>query len=174
MDGWCHRHRGEAFDRDGQWASTGTVQAALLDRLLDHPFFQLTPPKSTGRDDFHLDGLDEQLKTFDAISPADVQRTLLELTARSIADAVVTTARTTRGIYLCGGGAYNAALRNRLAELLSPRTISTTEDLGIAADQVEATAFAWLALQTLEARPGNVPEVTGARGPRVLGAIYPR
>ena len=170
LDGWCESHTGQPFDRNGEWAAGGTVIGELLAALLAHPFFALTPPKSTGRDDFHLSWLQARLKAdYDA---RDVQATLLELTARAIADAIDKHCPGAGEIHLCGGGAHNGALRQRLAALTG-LAIGLTDDLGIPADWVEATAFAWLARQTLAGTTGNLPAVTGARHPCVLGAIYP-
>lgn len=170
LDGWCEKHTGQPFDRNGEWAAGGTVIGELLTSLLAHPFFALTPPKSTGRDDFHSTWLEGHLKPeYDA---RDVQTTLLELTARAIADAIGKHCPGAEEIYLCGGGAHNGALRQRLATLTG-LTIGLTDDLGIPADWVEAAAFAWLARQTLAGMAGNLPAVTGARHPCVLGAIYP-
>jgi anhydro-N-acetylmuramic acid kinase len=170
MDAWCQRHTGQAYDKDGAWAAGGTVIAPLLAELLAHPFFTLAPPKSTGRDMFNMSWLEKQL--LPNYAPQDVQATLLEFSARGIADAMQQYCRGTQELYLCGGGAHNGALRTRLSELL-PVTLALTDDLGIDADWVEAAAFAWLAKQTLEHKPGNLPSVTGASGYRVLGAIYP-
>lgn len=171
LDGWAHLHLGVPFDRDGAWAASGRPAPALLDALLQHPFFSAPPPKSTGRDMFHLDWL--HAFPCQQHAAADIQATLLELSARAIADAICLHCRGAEEIYLCGGGAHNAALRIRLAELLQPLPVALTDTLGIGADWVEAAAFAWLACQTLHGWPANLPEVTGARGPRVLGAIYP-
>jgi anhydro-N-acetylmuramic acid kinase len=171
MDGWIQRHLGLTYDKDGAWAASGAPVPELLHALLDHPFFQLSPPKSTGRDDFHMEWLEQHRPT--VYRAEDVQATLLELTARSIADAVIRHCAGAAEIYLCGGGAYNAQLRQRLAELLHPRQLLLTDVLGIPANLVEATAFAWLADRSLHKQTGNLPSVTGAQGPRILGAIYP-
>lgn len=171
MDGWAQQHIGSDYDKDGAWAASGKVIPELLRSLLDHPYFQQKPPKSTGRDDFNLAWL-ERHAAF-RHHPADVQATLLELTANTIYDAVVHHCSGTREIYLCGGGAYNEALVRRLKQLLHPMKLSLTDDLGIPANIVEAAAFAWLARQTVLAQAGNLPEVTGAVGSRILGAIYP-
>lgn len=170
MDAWCQLHTGQAYDSDGIWAASGIVIAQLLNELLAHPFFKLAPPKSTGRDMFNLAWLEQMLKP--EYKPQDVQATLLEFTARAIADAVRQYCPGTQALYLCGGGAHNDALKTRLHQLL-PFKIGLTDELGIGADWVEAAAFAWLAKQTLEGKPGNLPVVTGAKGYRVLGAIYP-
>ncbi len=171
MDGWVRLHLGEPFDRDGAWAAGGTVIPELLQALLAHPFFQQPPPKSTGRDCFHLDWLGQAIRPH--MEARDIQATLLELTACTIADAIVRFCTTAGEVYLCGGGAHNLALQRRLRTLLTGRSVVTTDRLGMAADWVEAAAFAWLARQTLLGLPGNLPGVTGAVGPRVLGAIYP-
>lgn len=171
MDGWIARHLGAAYDRDGAWAAGGQVIPALLQTLRAHAFFDAAPPKSTGRDDFHLGWLESHLRP--DYAPVDVQATLLELTASSIADAVSQHCEDAQEIYLCGGGTYNGALVARLTQLLQPRIVTRTDALGIPANQVEAAAFAWLARQALLGLPGNLPAVTGARGPRILGAIYP-
>jgi anhydro-N-acetylmuramic acid kinase len=170
MDGWAQRHLGIAYDKDGAWAAGGNFIPALLESLLTHPFFRLPPPKSTGRDEFHLEWLARHDP--DAHSVEDVQATLLELTARSITDAINRHCPGAKEIYLCGGGAYNAQLRQRLSELLHPRLLLLTDDLDIPANLVEAAAFAWLASRTLDRQAGNLPAVTGARGARILGAIY--
>jgi anhydro-N-acetylmuramic acid kinase len=172
MDAWCLRHRGEAFDRDGAFAASGHIQSALLARLLSDPYFAMPPPKSTGREHFHLGWLDAQLEGF-SLSPADVQATLLELTVRSVAEAIERHAGDAADVLLCGGGVHNGALVHRLRELLHPRVLASTAEHGVDPDHLEATAFAWLARQRVLGLPGNLPAVTGARGPRVLGAIYP-
>ncbi|GFZ90328.1 anhydro-N-acetylmuramic acid kinase [Dyella caseinilytica] len=172
MDAWCLRHRGEAFDRDGAFAASGRIDEALLTRLLSDPYFALPPPKSTGREHFHLGWLDAQLDGF-SLSPADVQATLLELTARSVAESIHRHARDATDVLLCGGGVHNGALVQRLREQLQPRALNSTAVYGVDPDYLEATAFAWLARQRLLGLPGNLPAVTGARGPRVLGAVYP-
>ncbi len=170
MDAWCQRHTGADYDNDGAWAAGGTVIAPLLSELLAHPFFDQAPPKSTGRDMFNMSWLEKQLQP--GYAPQNVQATLLEFSARGIADAVQRYCPDTQELYLCGGGAHNGALIARLKQLL-PIVIAATDKLGIGADWVEAAAFAWLAKQTLENKPGNLPSVTGASGYRVLGAIYP-
>ncbi len=171
MDGWINRHSGQSYDRNGAWASTGSVIPDLLHTMLQHPFLVQSPPKSTGRDTFNMDWLESLLRPIYA--PADVQSTLLEFAAVCISDAIVRHCYPSTEIYLCGGGAHNLALSNRLRQLLGNRKVSISDDLGIGADWVEAAAFAWLARQTLLNAPGNLPAVTGAAGSRILGAIYP-
>ena len=172
MDAWCLRHRGEAFDRDGAFAAGGKTDDALLAALLADPYFALAPPKSTGREHFHLDWLAAQPRVATLV-PADVQATLLELTARSVAAAIARHAPDAEDVLACGGGVHNGALMRRLAERLAPRALSSTAAFGVDPDFLEATAFAWLARQRLLGLPGNLPAVTGARGLRQLGAIHP-
>lgn len=171
MDGWVARHRGEAYDAEGRWAASGQVVPTLLTRLLGEPFFTMPPPKSTGRDLFHLDWLSARLA---GDEPAeDVQATLLELTARSAADALMAQMPEARHLIVCGGGALNGALMRRLAALLPDTAVQSSAPRGLPVDQVEAAAFAWLAHRFVERLPGNLPGVTGAVGPRLLGALYP-
>ncbi|GLQ92026.1 anhydro-N-acetylmuramic acid kinase [Dyella acidisoli] len=172
MDAWCLRHRGEAFDRGGAFAASGHVNETLLAELLRDPYFALPPPKSTGREHFHLAWLDARLHSL-SISPADVQATLLELTSRSIAMAIDAHANDATDVLLCGGGVHNPVLMQRLQELLQPRELASTAAYGVDPDYLEASAFAWLARQRLLGLPGNLPAVTGAKGFRVLGAVYP-
>jgi anhydro-N-acetylmuramic acid kinase len=171
MDGWALRHIGQPYDKDGAWAASGKILPDLLSALLTHPFFTAPPPKSTGRDDFHMAWLERHVAP--QHTPVDVQATLLELTAMSISDALAKHCAAATEVYLCGGGAYNGALVRRLSQLLHPRKLALTDALGIPANIVEAAAFAWLARQTLLGLPGNLPAATGASGPRILGAIYP-
>ena len=172
MDAWHLRHRGAAYDANGAFAGSGRVDKALLAALLADPYFALPPPKSTGREHFHLAWLENHAGVA-LLSPADVQATLLELSARSIADAVERHAPAAIDVLACGGGVHNAVLMRRLGELLDTRTLASTAAHGVDPDYLEATAFAWLARQRLLGLPGNLPAVTGARGPRVLGAVYP-
>jgi anhydro-N-acetylmuramic acid kinase len=173
LDHWHARHRGGAFDPDGAWARSGRANAALLAALSSDPFFLRAPPRSTGRDLFHAGWLDATLAGRD-VAPADVQATLLALTARTIADAVRAQCASAMEVLVCGGGAKNGALMDALAAGLAPRLVTTTAARGVAVEHVEALAFAWLAREALAGRPGNLPAVTGARGLRVLGAIHPR
>jgi anhydro-N-acetylmuramic acid kinase len=172
MNAWAEQHLGKAYDESGNWAAAGQVIAPLLEALLAHPYFRQTPPKSTGRDMFNLSWLVQYLTP--GYAPADVQRTLLELTAQSIVMAIKQYCSTVDEVYLCGGGAHNRLLVQRLQQLLHPVKIGLTDDLGIGADWLEAAAFAWLAKQTLDHAPGNLPAVTGAEGSRILGAVYAR
>lgn len=172
MDAWCERHTGRPYDAGGALAASGRADAALLARLLAEPWFALPPPKSTGREQFHLDWL--QARLGDApLSPADVQATLLELTARTVADALQMTQPDTRRVLVCGGGVHNAALMARLAAHLPQAVVESTAAHGLDPDYVEAMGFAWLARETLAGRPGNLPAVTGALGRRVLGTVFP-
>jgi len=173
LDQWTYRHRGEAFDRDGCWAAQGKVLSGLLDTLQAHPFLQLTGPRSTGKEAFNLAWLDDRLVTWDTAAPVDVQATLCEFTATTIARGVLEAPLPVAEIYICGGGAHNRYLMDRLAALLAPRPLATTNRLGIDPDWVEAAAFAWLASRTLAGMPGNCAAVTGAAGERILGGIYP-
>ncbi len=171
MDAWHLRHRGAAYDANGAFAASGQVDATLLAALLADPYFALPAPKSTGREHFHLAWLEAHVGVA-ALSPADVQATLLELSARSIADAIEQHAPAAIDVLACGGGVHNDVLMRRLGELLGTRTVASTAAYGVDPDYLEATAFAWLARQRLLGLPGNLPAVTGARGPRVLGAVY--
>lgn len=177
MDGWCQTHTGQPYDDGGQWAATGQVLPALLDRLLAEPFLQQPPPKSTGRDLFHADWLAGHLSASATSAadarPADVQATLTEFTARACASAVQRFGRGGGELLVCGGGAFNTQLMQRIAALLPGVAVDTTAARGLPPQQVEAAAFAWLARQALLGLPGNLPAVTGARGPRILGAIHP-
>ena len=171
MDAWCLRHRGEAYDRGGAFAASGRVDPALLARLLDEPWFALPPPKSTGRDQFHLGWVEARLAGTEP--PADVQATLLALTARTVADALRATQPGTVRVVACGGGVHNPVLMAALARELPGMVVESSAAHGLDPDAIEAMAFAWLARETLAGRPGNLATVTGAAGPRVLGAIHP-
>jgi anhydro-N-acetylmuramic acid kinase len=173
LDGWCQRHRGQAFDADGAWAAGGRVHAPLLQTLLAEPYFALPPPKSTGRDLFHAVWLDAHLAAHVGLSADDVQATLAALTVESVARDLERHAPATAALFVCGGGARNGHLMRSLARRLPAVRVGDTAQLGVPVDQVEGAAFAWLAHRFIERQPGNLPEVTGARGPRVLGALYP-
>jgi anhydro-N-acetylmuramic acid kinase len=172
MDHWCRTHTGRPYDDDGRWAASGGVDEPLLDELLADPYFRKAPPKSTGRDLFNPDWLAAALARAPAV-PVDVQATLMELTARAAIDALRAEAPRTEELLVCGGGAFNGALMARLAALWPGLRVSSTATAGLPPLQVEAAAFAWLAHQFCERLPGNRPDVTGARGPRILGALYP-
>lgn len=173
LDQWCHQHQGTAYDKEGEWARTGSVDSQLLARCKSDPFFRQSPPKSTGREYFNLDWLLTQMHGLDPRpSATDVQRTLLELTAQSVVDALERHASKINKLYIFGGGINNRFLIERLRQLSPETHLQSTEALGIPPLLMEATAFAWLAQQTLKGSTGNIPSVTGARGRRVLGAIY--
>ena len=177
MDAWIHEHQGNAFDENGNWALQGKVNEVLLAKMLADPFFTKAPPKSTGRDDFHLDWLQEKLNGENFLCE-DVQATLLHLTAHSALQALARHAPHTQRLIICGGGARNHALMN-LFKVKSqhffkqPLEITTSDSAGIDPQLVEGLAFAWLAWAYKEKRPANLPAVTGAKGPRILGACYP-
>ena len=173
LDAWIQLQRGERFDRDGAWAANGVVIPELLHALLNDPFFQTRGPKSTGRELFSLEWLQQHLAQLPPYAPADVQATLLEMTAQSIIDSLTAAQQNTETLLVCGGGAHNGALMRRLQSLLPSACVSSTAAKGVPPDWVEAMAFAWLAHCCLEQIPANRPSVTGARGLRVLGAIYP-
>ena len=177
MDSWIHENQGNAFDENGNWALQGKVNEALLAKMLADPFFTKAPPKSTGRDDFHLGWLQEKMGNENYLSE-DVQATLLHLTAHSALEALARHAPQTQKLIICGGGARNNALMN-LFKVKSqhffkqPLEITTSDSAGIDPQLVEGLAFAWLAWAYKEKRPANLPAVTGAKGPRILGACYP-
>ena len=174
MDGWAERHLGTAMDRDGAWARTGAVDETLLARLCSDPYFAKAPPKSTGREYFNMSWLERHLRTgARPLAPRDVQSTLCALSAATIARGVLKFARSSTEVLVCGGGTHNPPLMEALRDRLRPRAVETTTAIGIGPDWVEAAAFAWLARQTLAGLPGNLPGVTGARHPVVLGAIHP-
>lgn len=173
MDLWCQRHKGQAYDDAGRWAASGQVQADLLTRWMQEPFFHKAPPKSTGRDLFHAQWLDKHLAAGPALAPQDVQASLCALTAESIALAVSKHAPRSSRLMVCGGGAYNQCLMAMLQSRLPWLTVASTAESGLSPSQVEAAAFAWLARQTCLGLPGNLPKATGAKGARVLGGIYP-
>ncbi|CAN5693147.1 anhydro-N-acetylmuramic acid kinase [soil metagenome] len=178
MDHWCQTHTNQPFDRDGAWASTGVVIEPLLNQLRADPYFAAAPPKSTGRDLFHPAWLASQMSAWGAMPSSrmraqDVQATLTELTARACADDVRQHASGARELLVCGGGAFNTNLMQRLAADLPGVRVLPTDECGLPAMQVEAAAFAWLARAFIRRESGNLSAVTGAAGPRVLGALYP-
>ena len=177
MDAWIADQQGHAFDESGAWALQGKLNEPLLAIMLSDPFFKKAPPKSTGRDDFHLHWLREKI-ALENINVEDVQATLLHLTAHSCLDALISHAPQTQKLIVCGGGARNTALMNLLKVkaqniFKQPLEIVTSESAGIDPQLVEGLAFAWLAWAHKEKRPANLPAVTGAKGPRILGACYP-
>lgn len=171
MDAWCLRHIGQHYDDNGHWAASGHVIATLLDTCMADPYFECNPPKSTGRDRFNLEWLEQKISGNEL--PEDVQATLLQLTVQSIAAAIIQFCPNTEEVYVCGGGAHNAALMRRLAGEMPGKKVEMTDRLGVAADWVEAFAFAWLGRRALLRETGNLASVTGAKGERILGAIYP-
>jgi anhydro-N-acetylmuramic acid kinase len=171
MDQWIGEQQGQAMDRDGKWATGGRIDPDLLACLLADPYFQLAPPKSTGREHFNLDWLATCLGEDDPTAQ-DIQSTLCELTAVSIADAVRQYAGGTRRLLVCGGGVHNGELQRRLATGLEPIPVESSGAHGLDPDWVEAVAFAWLAKRHLDGKPGNLPEVTGARQPVILGRFF--
>ncbi len=175
LDAWHARHRGGRYDPDGAWAASGRVDEILLERLLAEPFFHRPPPRSTGREVFHLDWLEGHLTGKE--EPQDVQATLAELTATSVALGIemareLAGAPPASALIPCGGGAHNGDLLGRLARHLPETALVPSSDWGWPADWLEAGAFAWLAWRRLEGLAGNLPSVTGAQGPRVLGGVY--
>ena len=174
MDGWIACHQGRQYDADGAWAATGKPDPALLAAMLGAPYFALAAPKSTGRDLFHMDWLDSMLARCATLAAVDVQATLLQLTAVSIARAIDTEARQVDAVFVCGGGACNGALMQALqAAMKGKAPVESTAVLGVAPNRVEALAFAWLAYRFHHRKAGNLPAVTGASGARTLGALYP-
>jgi anhydro-N-acetylmuramic acid kinase len=160
------------YDNNGAWAASGRVIPALLDKLLAMPFFSLPPPKSAGREIFNLGWLESCLSGDE--HPVDVAATLLQLTAAGIAESVSTYFPCVTEVYLCGGGARNGALVARIRAAMPRKKVELTDSIGVDADWLEAFAFAWLAKQVMKGIPGSLPSVTGARGARLLGAIYPK
>lgn len=173
LDLWAGRHLGTNYDAGGAWGASGEVIPALLRACLSEPFLTRSPPKSTGKELFNAPWLDAHLASFGSAAPADVQATLVELTARSVIDAINPHCRTGSSLIVCGGGRHNDALMRRLHSLFSHGEVTTTDALGFNGDWIEAAAFAWLGYRALTGKPGNARAVTGARGERVLGACYP-
>ncbi|MES2500034.1 MAG: anhydro-N-acetylmuramic acid kinase [Pseudomonadota bacterium] len=176
LDAWIKQHLGKDYDTDGAWAATGKVIQSLLLQMLAEPYFALPPPKSTGRDLFN-DAWLNQFLAKENYRAEDVAHTLVALTAHTIQNALAQYCNDLDAVYLCGGGAHNALLAEHLKVMLSSDTkqttsLATTAELGVGVDWVEAAAFAWLAKQTIDHKPGNLPVVTGAKGLRILGAIY--
>lgn len=174
LDAWCGQQLGLRFDRNGAWASGGHVNGRLLARLMRTPFLKAPPPKSTGRDLFSFDWLESHIESSRDTDPRDVQATLAEFTAMSMTSAVRAWARGADELVVCGGGAFNVDLMRRLRTRMPHLTIKTSADYGLGPDQVEAAAFAWLAMRRVRGSAGNISEATGASGPRILGAWYPR
>jgi len=177
MDAWIAQQQGKAYDDNGDWGRQGRVDAALLEALCDEPYLRQAPPKSTGRDLFRPDWMAARLQSFAGVAAVDVQATLCAFTALTIAADIAQYAPDAGSVYVCGGGAYNGCLLDMLDRQLAQRgchaRVTTTEELGVSPQHVEALAFAWLAQRFTHRLPGNLPEVTGASGLRILGALYP-
>lgn len=173
LDYWVNQHSDQAFDKDGAWAAAGTVHRPLLDSLLEDDYFKQPPPKSTGTEYFSPHWLKSKLNRLTHIAPADVQATLLALTAHSIGDMIRQRAANCDSVLVCGGGVHNSFLMQTLSQQIPGMSVTSTAAAGVDPDWVEAQAFAWLARETLARRPGNLPAVTGASQPVVLGGIYP-
>jgi anhydro-N-acetylmuramic acid kinase len=173
MDAWCLKHLGHAFDAGGAWAASGHVYPELLAAFLGEPYFGQAAPKSTGRDLFNSNWLTTHLKKFSRVSPVDIQATLTELTARSCSDSVSSYAIDSKLLIVCGGGAFNTHLMQRLQALLPWLEVCASQSQGLPALQVEAAAFAWLARKTIHRETSSLQKVTGAKGARILGSIYP-
>jgi len=173
MDGWSRLQRNLPFDEDGAWAATGQVAQPLLERLLQDPFYDTPPPRSTGTEHFSPAYLEERLEACPGLAPEDVQATLLALTAQTVAGAIRRWAPATEEVLVCGGGRHNRPLMVALADALPATGVKGTESEGVDPDWMEAMAFAWLAAAALAGEPGNLPAATGARHEVVLGAIYP-
>ncbi len=172
MDAWIQRHQQQNLDRNGDWAASSSADPQLVKQLLSDSFIHQRPPKSTGREHYHLDWLDAQLAQLPHIPAASVQASLCQFTARSIHSAIMKFAPETQRVIVCGGGVHNLHLMQHLSTLLHPVSVESSDFFGLQPDWVEATAFAWLAKQTLEHKPGNLPAVTGANREVLLGGIY--
>lgn len=173
MDAWCLQHTGSAYDDKGQWAAGGNIAQGLLYDMLTEPFFARQPPKSTGRDLFNKPWLAQHLARWDDLAPQDVQTTLTELSVMACATSLRSDMPACEALIVCGGGALNDYLMARLQTMLPSVAVTSSTEWGLPPLQVEATAFAWLARQTLLRKTGSIQSVTGARGARILGAIYP-
>jgi anhydro-N-acetylmuramic acid kinase len=173
MDAWCRQHTGQPFDSDGAWAAAGRIHSGLLADLLDEPYFDQPAPKSTGRDLFNANWLARKLEKFSSVSSVDVQATLTELTASVCSGAMLRYGLASKNLIVCGGGAFNTYLMARLQAQLPVLQVSSSQDHGLPPPQVEAAAFAWMARRTLLGMTSSLKEVTGAKGARILGSIYP-
>jgi anhydro-N-acetylmuramic acid kinase len=173
MDAWCQRHLGQAFDANGAWASRGQVDRGLFSALLEEPYFSLPAPKSTGRDLFNADWLAAKLDNFKLLEPVDVQATLTELTASTCAASLRAYGLQSKELIVCGGGAFNGHLMSLLQARLPQVQVISSQARGLTPLQVEAAAFAWMARKTILRQTSSLEKVTGARGARILGAIYP-
>ncbi len=174
LDAWCFKHRAQIYDHEGAWAATGNISKPLLNQLKKHTFFSLKAPKSTGREDFNLLWLEQQIGSF-SLAPEDIQATLTALTAETIADAIADLTQSFDDIFVCGGGVFNTQLMNQLNQSLYEShqpAVKSTLNIGLDPKWVEACAFAWLAKRRIENKTGNVPAVTGASQHAVLGGLY--
>ena len=172
LDLWYRQHHDDAFDAAGQWAALGKVNTSLLTRMLQHPYFVMPAPKSTGRELFNLSWLNQHLSHYPAIAPQDVQATLSQLTAQTISSEIAKLSHNV-DIFICGGGIFNVDLINRMKKLMPQCRIQSTNKLGVAPQWVEAIAFAWLAYCFINKRTSNLPAVTGANKAAILGSFYP-
>ncbi len=173
MDSWCLQHTGRPYDEDGAWAACGKPLPGLLDALLADPYFRRLPPKSTGRDLFNRQWLERHLQSFTSAPAADVQATLAELTAAACSADALQHEPGLAQLIVCGGGAHNGHLMRRLAALLPGTQVESSANWGLPPLQVEAAAFAWLARKTVNGEKLQLKSVTGAKGARVLGCLYP-
>lgn len=174
INSWIEQRQQKTYDRDGQWAASGLVVGGLLELMLRDPYFSTPPPKSTGREHFHLQWIEKKLAEFGAtVKDEDVQATLTALTAATIANDIKKFASSSEEIYVCGGGVHNRALMRHLHEFIAPRKVLSTSSLGVDPDFVEAATFAWLARCAMNRVSGNLPSVTGAQKNVILGAIFP-
>lgn len=171
LDAWCQKHTGEAYDNDGNWGASGTVDNALLSQLKAHPFLAQPAPKSTGREEFNLPWLEQQLQQF-SLSPQDIQATATAFTAETLADCINDLDIKVDEVFVCGGGALNGQLMAQLQSRLHSSKLHSTAKLGLDPNWVEACAFAWLAKQRMENKTGNLPAVTGAQNETILGGLY--
>ena len=172
MDYWIRKTLGRDYDESGAWAAGGTANRTLLARFLDEPYFAMPPPKSTGRELFSYAWLESKLVQGGNVAARDVAATLLALTVESVTSAIRNFLPGISEVYVCGGGVHNGAVMEELRRELPTCRFEATDKLGVKSDWVEAAAFAWLAVQTLEGKPGNLPSVTGARAPVVLGKLF--
>ena len=173
LDIWIQAHQGKRFDEGGRWAQSGQINETLLAAFLTDEYFERAAPKSSGREYFNMDWIRCELFGYPKIDPADVQRTLVRLTAQTIIDAILKAQSDTRAIFVCGGGVFNPLLMQDLRKLAGNLQVESTAHLGVDPMQVEAMAFAWLAYRFINKKAGNLPAVTNAKGPRILGALYP-
>jgi anhydro-N-acetylmuramic acid kinase len=173
LDAWALRHLDIQYDESGAWASSGAVQQNLLTEMLKDDYLQLAPPKSTGPEHFNLSWLDTTLNGLPLLDQQDVQATLVSFSAKTVAQAIQREGIRCDRVIACGGGVHNQALMDMLKKELGDIPIESSSTYGVDPNNVEAIAFAWLARQTLLGLPGNIPDVTGASGARVLGGIYP-